>query len=93
MEQTTFELGVLSQRDEAVRLVLLDQIPVSEDKEIVVERGDCTGTLVDAESGELRWEIDLAQNASCKRRFSYTVSHPRDFRVDKLGGAGRFGVV
>ena len=93
LEQTTFELGVLSQRDEAVRLVLIDQIPVSEDKEIVVEQGDCTGALVDAESGELRWEIDLAQNASCKRRFSYTVSHPRDFRVDKLGGVGRFGVV
>ena len=81
--EETYELEVRSQRGEPACVVLLDQVPLSEDKNIVVEVADSGGALLDTDTGELRWELDLGANASAARRFTYTVTHPKDLRIDE----------
>lgn len=81
IEETAYELEVWNHRDEDVSLVLLDQVPVSEEKDIVVEAGDCEGARLDAQTGQLRWELPLAPNSCARRCFAYTVSHPKDMQV------------
>lgn len=81
--EETYELEVHSQRAEPTCVVLLDQVPLSEDKEIVVEVTDSGGALLDTDTGELRWELDLGMSESATRRFSYTVAHPKDLRIDE----------
>ena len=81
--EKTYELEVHSQRGEPACVVLLDQVPLSEDKSIVVEVADSGGALLDTDTGELRWELDLGANASAARRFTYTVAHPKDLRIDE----------
>lgn len=82
-EEEAYELEVHSQRGEPTCVVLLDQVPVSEDKNIVVEVTDNGGALLDTDTGELRWELDLGANESATRRFTYAVTHPKDLRIDE----------
>ena len=87
-ELMQFELGIRSQRMEPVHLVLIDQLPISEDKDIVVEAGNTGDATVNAETGEVRWELDVADGTSCTRRFSYTISQPKGVRIETTDGEG-----
>ena len=83
MCEEVYDLEVRSQRGEPTSVVLLDQVPLSEDKNITVEIVDGGGSLIDTDTGELRWELNLGANEAVTRRFSYTVSHPKDLRIDE----------
>ena len=82
-KEESYELVVRSQRAEPTSVVLLDQVPLSEDKDIVVEVTENGGALLDTDNGELRWELELGANESAIRKFSYTVAHPKDVRLDE----------
>lgn len=82
-EETIYELAVQSQRAKSVPVIVLDQVPLSEDKDIVVDIGEHGDGRVDAETGEVRWEFALPAGACVTRRLAYTVSHPKDLRVDR----------
>lgn len=84
-ELMQFELGIRSQRMEPVHLVLIDQLPITEDKDIVVEAGNTGDATVNAETGEVRWELDVVGGTSCSRRFSYTISCPKGVQIEESG--------
>ena len=88
-EETVLELEVTSNREEPVQVTLVDHVPLSEEKEIVVEAGERSGALFDEETGELRWEFTLGPRATERRRFSYVVSHPKDLVVETVSQTSR----
>ena len=81
--EETYELEIHSQRAESTPVILIDQVPLSEDKDIVVDVTDNGGALLDTDNGELRWELELGTNESATRRFSYTITRPKDVRLDE----------
>jgi hypothetical protein len=61
-----------------VRLRLLDQVPVSQEKEIAVKVLDVGGATIDPASGKLTWVFSLAPGASRRFPVAFTVEAPKD---------------
>ncbi|MBF9238729.1 DUF4139 domain-containing protein [Hymenobacter sp. BT683] len=78
----TYELNVRNRHPETVRLRLLDQVPVSEEKEISVKVLETSGAQLDARSGKLTWLLTLPSGANQRLRFSFQVDYPKDKKVE-----------
>lgn len=72
------EVGVRNGRSEEIGLVILDQVPVSEEKDVTVDVKNAGGAGLNAETGELRWELSLPAGSEAKRKFSFSVSRPKN---------------
>jgi uncharacterized protein (TIGR02231 family) len=80
----TYEITVKNNKVTDVNLLLKDQYPLSNIKEVVVTLEDGTNRMVNAETGVITWKIDLKPGESQKVRFSYTVKYPKDFKIVNL---------
>jgi len=66
--------------NEDVRILYRDQIPVSHNKEIVVEMKD-TGLKLEEETGFVEKEVEVKSKDSKTLQLSYKVSWPKDKRI------------
>jgi len=78
----SYELNVRNRHPEAVQLRLVDQVPISEEKEISVKVLGSSGATLDERSGKLTWLLTLAPGASQRLRFSFQVDYPKDKKVE-----------
>jgi conserved hypothetical protein len=67
---------VRNTRPTPIDIRVLDQIPVSANKSITVETVEISGAELDADTGELRWELRLQPGESVQKTVKYTVSYP-----------------
>lgn len=81
-ETFTFEINVRNKKKTNVRIVLEDQLPLSTDKDIVIEALELSGGTVDANTGKVTWKLDLKPAENVKLRFSYSVRYPRDKQIN-----------
>ena len=77
----TWDIEVRNTKRHPVTIRLTDQIPVSNRREISVDLSDAGGGRLNAETGELVWQLQVGPNLSRTVRFSYQVRHPNDERV------------
>ena len=77
-ETYAYEIEVRNNKAYGITIEILDQVPVSQNKEIQVEVDDLGGATYNAEYGKLEWNIDLSANQSKKLKFVYTVKYPKD---------------
>ena len=80
-ETFAYEITVKNNKSLPVHIEILDQVPVSKQKEIEVELLEKDGATYNTESGKLKWELDLAANQNKRVRFSYSVKYPKDKAV------------
>ncbi|HWR32377.1 MAG TPA: DUF4139 domain-containing protein [Chitinophagaceae bacterium] len=80
----TYEILVKNNKVTDVNLLLKDQYPLSNIKEIVVALEDGSEAMINAETGVLTWKIDLKPGESKKVRFSYSVKYPKDKKIVNL---------
>ncbi|MCV5675313.1 DUF4139 domain-containing protein, partial [Escherichia coli] len=62
---------------EAVDITLLDQIPVSANSDITVEKMQYDQAQFDAKTGELSWTLKLSGKENVSLPFSYSVKYPK----------------
>lgn len=77
-EVVTWEIKVRNNKPGPVQITLVDQYPVSDNKELEVsllEPGDAT---VQPERGMLTWNLDLPAGSTRTLRFSYALKYPRE---------------
>jgi len=77
-----YELNVKNTHSYPVRLRLLDQVPVTQEKEITVKVLEIGGALLEPASGKLTWVFTLAPGASRKLPFSFQVEAPADKNIN-----------
>jgi len=70
-ETYTYEIVVKNNKSIPIKVDILDQVPVSRQKEIVVELGEHEGATDNEEFGKLRWVIEIPANQSKRGRFTY----------------------
>ena len=75
-ESRSFVISVHNLKKRKVNLLILDQLPVSTDKVLVIEATEISGAKHDNETGELKWEFDLAENAKRDFAIKYTIAYP-----------------
>lgn len=73
-----YELNVKNTHPYAIRLRLLDQVPVSQEKEITIKPVDLGGATLDEPSGKLTWLFTLAPGASRRFPLKFTVDAPAE---------------
>ncbi len=87
-----YEITVRNTKSEKIQLTLKDQLPVSNNKEIVVTLLDKDGEGLDivpmpssnAATGELQWKLDLAPQETKKMKFFFEVRFPKDQQISGI---------
>ena len=72
-----FTITVRNTRKETVSILLNDQLPVSADKDIVLQDLELAGAARDETTGTLAWDIELKPNEIRKVHVSYTLKYPK----------------
>lgn len=80
-EQRGYTITVRNGKPRSIDLVLLDQIPVSQNKEIEVTPIDLGGGELTAYNGILKWTLTIGASSSQKVAFSFEVKYPKDERL------------
>lgn len=81
-ETHAFEMVIKNNRKSAVSLDLEDQIPVSQEGEIVVEQIEISKGQLEQATGKITWAMTLQPGESRKIVLSYSVKYPKNKSVN-----------
>ncbi len=76
-----YDLIVKNKKSVPIKIEILDQIPISQNKVIQVELEDKGSAVYSDEKGELFWTWNIAGGQSMKERFIYSVKYPKNTEV------------
>lgn len=85
-ETCQYEISIKNNKSKNVIVDVLDQFPISRQKDIVVELKDHGGAKVNPEFGKLEWNVEIPAGQTKKIRFSYSVEYPKDKGVGYFKG-------
>jgi len=80
----TYEIVVKNNKQTDINLLLKDQFPLTNIKELEVLLDDKGDAIVNTETGVLTWKLNLKPGESKKVRFSYSVKYPKDKKIINL---------
>lgn len=80
-EITSWEISVRNTKQQDIKLVIEDQVPISNNKEIEVEISELSNGKLDATTGLINWEFKLSPKQSQKIKFSYILKYPKEFEI------------
>ncbi len=83
-ETFAYTISIRNTRKDNISIVLQDQQPVSNDKDIEIEDKETGGAEYDETSGMMKWMISLKPNEMSSVKFGYTVKYPKGKRIDNL---------
>jgi len=76
-----WEISIRNNKEQAIHIVIQDQIPVSRNSEIIVSTEETDRGRIDPDSGHLQWELDIPAGSSKILRFRYTVKYPKNGEI------------
>ncbi|MBK7883973.1 MAG: DUF4139 domain-containing protein [Chitinophagaceae bacterium] len=74
----TYEITVKNNKKDPINILLKDQYPISQNKEVEVELLESADAAINEEIGVLTWKISIAPGEVKKIRTSYSVKYPKD---------------
>lgn len=72
-----FDIEILSRKAMPVRLIVEDQLPVSNTSEVNVDKQELSGALVDEASGMLKWDLEIKPQEKKTLKLRYQVKYPK----------------
>lgn len=76
-----YRINIKNNRQEAINIRLVDQIPVSSNEKIKVTLNKSGDGKLDPETGILEWEFNIPKGDLKSTSFEYEVKHPRKYNV------------
>lgn len=80
-EARGFEIAVRNNKQQAVTLVIEDQVPVSTNEDIEVRVDELLRGTHDAQTGRLQWQLTLPPGSTDAVRFGYELRYPKDRHI------------
>lgn len=80
----SYEITVRNTKKNSVTLILMEQLPVSQQKDIEVKLIDADGATVDEASGDVKWILKPAPGETIKKKFQFSVKYPHDKIINGL---------
>lgn len=77
-----YEINLKNNKSSAVEINLLDRIPISQNKEIKVDKRDYGDADFDKKTGVVTWKVNLPAGETAKRKISYEVKYPKDQSIN-----------
>lgn len=78
VETLSWEISVRNTKSEKVVMELMDQVPVSQQKDIVVDVQELSGGKLDKDKGFVTWRLELEAGQVVNLVLTYEVRYPRD---------------
>lgn len=79
-----YDIIVKNTKKEAVTVIVEEQLPISQDKEITVTALELTGGDLNSATGLVTWKISLQPGESITKKFNFAVKYPKDKIVGGL---------
>jgi hypothetical protein len=79
-----YEIKIRDNKKIKIKIAVEDQVPVSKNEDITVKLIDSSGALYNAETGSLKWVVELEAGQSVSRKLVYSVKYPKDKTVPGL---------
>jgi len=76
---STYEILIRNGNNKNVEILVEDQLPLTRNKSISIERTDIGGAGYDELTGKLSWKYTVKSKDTKKISFSYTVKAPKDY--------------
>ena len=83
-KQLSYTISLRNTRKEAVKLILEDQIPISNQKDIEVKVNELSGGEVNTTTGKVTWSLSLPPGEVVKKNISFNVKYPKDKTIGNL---------
>jgi len=83
-ESYAWEISLRNTKQEAVKIIIEDQIPVSQNAQIEVGVSDLGGAQYNKQTGKLTWELELKPNETRKLVYKFEVKYPKDKQISGL---------
>ncbi|WP_045112947.1 DUF4139 domain-containing protein [Microscilla marina] len=80
-----YEIAIRNTKNEAVELVIEEQIPVSKNNKVTVELLEAKGTKVDPTTGKVTWKLTLQPKQAAKVLLKYSIKYPKGKQIS-FGG-------
>ncbi len=77
-----YEIELKNNKASNIDLVLVDRIPISQNREIKLEDIETGTSKYDSKKGLMEWKVNLSSKETKKYKFSYTVKYPKFKRVN-----------
>lgn len=81
-ESFVYEIQVKNNRKSAITIKIQDQIPVSQESDIIVETSNISGAEVDKPSGRIQWIRNIQSGEVVKYIVSFAVKYPKNKSVN-----------
>ena len=78
-----YRINLVNNSSEAVDVKILDQIPISTEKTIVVESSELSKAALNEETGELCWEMSAESKKEIVLNVAYSVAWPKDKKLSE----------
>ena len=73
----TYEISIRNKKDQPVTIVVADQVPLSNDKEIVIDKIEDSDATHQKDSGLLTWKKQILAGKTETIRLSYAIKYPK----------------
>jgi uncharacterized protein (TIGR02231 family) len=83
-ESFGYKISVRNTKSETVKVLLEDQVPVSQDSDIEVDVEEVQGGAIEANTGKVTWTFELSASQNKEFSLKYTVKYPKDKRINNL---------
>jgi len=78
----TYEIVIKNNHKSAIQIELEDQLPVSQNNEIIVDIKELSKAERNEATGQLKWKLSLAPDKSKKIVLSFSVKYPKSKSVE-----------
>lgn len=85
-----FEFSIKNNRKSNVLISVVDQLPVSQNAEIIVEDIKIGKGTRDEANGFVSWDLNVAPSATEKFEFSYSIKYPKNKNINEQQNAKRY---
>lgn len=76
-ETFVYTVSIRNTRKEALNITVLEQLPISNDKDIVIEDTEVDGGTLEETTGEVKWILSVKPNETVKKKIAFTVKYPK----------------
>ncbi len=83
-ESYAYEISIRNTKGESIKVIVEDQIPVSQNTQIEVSTQDLGGAKFNKNTGKLVWEMELKPSETKKLIYKFEVKYPKDKQINGL---------
>lgn len=81
-ETFVYCVSVRNTRKEPISITIMEQLPISNDKDITIEDTEIDGGSYDETTGAVKWVIQLKSNETLKKKIGFTVKYPKGKNIN-----------